>query len=115
MLTTTLVSGNLLFEDCVLLPDTAKIRLRVVDTTEKPEKVILEENPAFDARLLSLFKYLPFEIKNFEMEKDRMYKLKVHIDVSGQDQLSKGDFVSIADLEIKTGLEEFHIPLTKVE
>lgn len=115
MLTTTLVSGHLLFADRVSLPESAKIRLKIVDITDPIEKVLVEENPAFDARLLSVFKYLPFEVKNFELEKGRSYRLKVHVDLSGKGTLQKGDFVSVGDLNILTGLEEFDVSLTKVE
>ena len=113
MLTTTLVSGNLLFAEKVNLPASAKIRLLLLDITAG--KVALEQELPFDAKLLAIFKYLPFQFKNFELLDGHQYEMKAHVDLLGDKQLKVGDFVSTDKFEIKYGLEEFDIAVTKVD
>ena len=60
---------------------------------------------------LAIFKYLPFELRNFELNPGR-YTLKVHVDKNGNNKINSEDLVS-DDLLVKTGQEIFDIHIRK--
>jgi hypothetical protein len=103
------ISGNILFEDSVLLPKDAVIRVILKETPTG--KRVAEKSINFDAKSLSIFKYLPFEFREFVLS-DNGFVLSVHIDKNGNGKLESEDLVS-DDLPITTGQEYFDVHIKR--
>jgi hypothetical protein len=113
MKTATYITGNLLFDGDLKIEKNAKIRLTVIDTTMQTDEVVYRQELPFDASSLAVFKYLPFELRDAELDRSRSYILKAHLDQNGNEQEDVGDYLSTTSHPIVTGLEEFNIQLNR--
>lgn len=98
MITTTLVTGTLMFDGTFEVPETAKIFVTLTDgnNTKCEEKQI-----EFDHKSLAVFKYLPFELRNFEMPEVSPVRVSASITCE-----TPAKYRSREPVEIKTGLED---------
>lgn len=111
MITTTLVNGTLMFEEANKIPETAKIVVVLSDAEDNP---ILEKDVSFDSKLLSVFKYLPFELRNFELPEGHKCHVRAFVDTTGAGKRENASFVSRESVPIITGLEEVVLNLAKI-
>lgn len=98
MITTTLVTGTLMFDGSRKVPQSAKIFVTLSDGngTIKEEKQI-----EFDPDSLTVFKYLPFELRNFELPEITPARVSAFVMWDGEKKCQSKESV-----EIRTGLEE---------
>lgn len=109
----TLVSGTILFEGSESISADANVKVILYDVTEEIPEKVFEQILECDKDSLLVFKYLPFEIKGFDLDEDRRYNLSVHI--GKHDDIECGDYISTKRCSVKTGLEHFDIPVVKYD
>jgi uncharacterized lipoprotein YbaY len=115
MKTLSYLTGNILFDGSIDIPQTATIKITIDDVTiANSDERAYEKKIEFDAQALSVFKYIPFELKDFEHDPARQYQLSAHVDVASTGTLDEGDYVTNTAYPIVTALEEINLHLTKV-
>lgn len=109
------LTGNILFDGTPKVTDEAVLKVVIEDVTisGNPE-VAYSKQLEFDASSIAIFKYMPFELKDFEYDLTRRYELRVHVDMQNNDQISEGDYITDSSQPIVTGMEELDLQLTRV-
>ena len=115
MKTMSYLTGNILFDGSIDIPQTAVIRVIIDDVTiANGSKRAYEKEIDFDAQSLALFKYMPFELKDFEHDPSYQYQLSAHVDVLNTGKIESGDYTTESSYPIVTALEEINLQLSRV-
>ncbi len=116
MKTMSYLTGNLLFDGSIQVSKIATIKIIIDDVTitDASEKVY-EKAIEFDRDSLPLFKYLPFELKDFEHEPSRRYELSAHMDMNNSGKIESGDYITTQSHPVVTALEDIDVQLSRVE
>ena len=108
------LTGNILFDGSIDIPQTAALKIAIEDVTTSNVEKVYEKAIDFDAQTLSLFKYMPFELKDFEHDPTRSYQLSAHVDKGNTGSVEDGDYVTTDSYPIVTALEEINLQLARV-
>lgn len=115
MKTASYLTGNILFDGDIKVSDKTTINISIEDVTISGEKTpLLEKNLVFDPSSLPIFRYLPFELKEFELEQGRSYRLSAHVDVNSTGSIDPGDYLTKRDYPVVTGFEELDLQMERV-
>jgi len=112
MKTSSFLTGNLLFDGNINIPHNSTIKISIEDVSDK--QIVLEKDVEFDSESLSVFRYLPFEIKEFETEAGRSCKIQAHVDIGSTGKVKPGDFITKQSCPVITGFEEINLQLELV-
>jgi len=112
MITTTLVTGTLMFEDAAKLPETAKVVIVLEDETGT---TVVKQYEPFDSKSLSVFKYLPFELRNFELPEGKRCRISAFVDTKGTERPQDAAYMSREALPIVSGLEDVVLNLARTD
>jgi len=115
MKTMSYLTGNLLFDGDAHFTSDATIKVVIEDVTvPNDEETVYEKVIDFDAQALSIFRYLPFELKDFEHDPSRCYQLSAYVDVTNNGKIEKGDYASTDIYPVVTAMEEINVQLSRV-
>lgn len=111
MKTISYLIGNLLFDGTFKAEDNASIKIVIEETSS--QNTVYEKAIPFDKSSLPIFKYLPFELKDFEFEPGESFELYAHMDMDNSGSQSKGDFIS-EKMPVVTGFEELNLQMAQI-
>lgn len=115
MKTASFLTGNILFDGDVKVSDKTTVTLRIEDITDPDKKItLLEKQLTFDPKTLPVFRYLPFELKEFEVEPENNYRLSAHVDVNSTGSVDPGDYLTKKNYPVVTGFEEIDLQMERV-
>ena len=115
MKTASFLTGNLLFGGDINVSDKTSILISIEDITVASSATkIFEQKVEFDPKTLPIFRYLPFELKEFELEPGNSYKLTAHVDVNSSGSAELGDYLTKKTYPVVTGLEQIDLQMEKV-
>ena len=115
MKTASFLTGNLLFGGDIKVTDKTSITVTIEDVTTAGEKTkTFEQKVEFDPQALPVFRYLPFELRDFELEPGNSYSLSAFVDVDNTGSPEKGDYVTRKTYPVVTGLEQIDLQMENV-
>jgi hypothetical protein len=115
MKTASYLTGNILFDGDLKVSDKTTITLAIEDVTTSNKKgKVLEKKLDFDSKTLPIFRYIPFELKEFELEPDRRYSLSAFVDVASNGSVESGDYLTKRSYPVVTGFEEIDLQMERV-
>ena len=115
MKTASFLTGNMLFDGDLKVSDKTTITIAIEDITISGGKTeILEKKLSFDPKSLPIFRYLPFELKEFELEQGRSYRLSAFVDVDSTGSVDSGDYQTKRSYPVVTGFEEIDLQMERV-
>lgn len=116
MKTASFLTGNMLFAGDVNVSDKTSITISIEDITVAGVKAkIFEKKVEFDPKSLPIFRYLPFELKEFGLESGRSYKLSAHVDANSSGTVEPGDYLTRKTYPVVTGMEEIDLQMELVK
>jgi len=116
MKTASFLTGNMLFGGDINISDKTSISISVEDITITGSITkIFEQKVEFDSKTLPIFRYLPFELKDFELELGSNYKLSAHVDVNNSGSIEPGDYTTRKTYPVVTGLEQIDLQMERVK
>ena len=115
MKTLSYLTGNLLFDGNLVFKPDAKLRIKIQDVTVRgDEELVYEKDIPFEAKSLAIFRYLPFELKDFEFDASRRYELTAHVDQQANGQIESGDYATDRGYPVVTAMTEVDMNLVRV-
>ena len=96
--------GDILFDKPAVLCSSTSVYVRVLDFSlaDAPAKIIVEKkllNPTLKKEPVDRTLY---SLQCPKLDKSRMYTMDVHVDITGDGDVSKGDYITMESYPVKS-------------
>lgn len=100
----SLVQGDISFEETArsFSGATVYVRLEDVSRADAPARIVAEQMIQDFSHAAGTVSPLPFALQGFAPDERSRYSVRVHVDVDGDGQVSRGDFLSMENYPVLT-------------